>query len=393
MAAEIGALQRNAARSPIVLTANSCWNIVNFRSGLLDELAAAGHPVEVLAPLDDHAQKLVQRGIPLSSLRIDNKGLSPRRDARLFLDYRRELRRIGPAALLSFTIKPNIYGSLAAASLGIPVINNISGLGTAFLRGGWLERLVGRLYRAALRRSATVFFQNADDKALFERRGLVGPDQARLLNGSGVDLDAFTPRPGALPATGPAPTFLLIARMLWDKGVGEFVAAARIVRERLPGARFQLLGPLGADNRSAVPRAEVDAWVAEGVVDYLGEQADVRPFLAAADCVVLPSYREGLPRTLIEAAAMGRPAIATDVPGCRAAIDDGVTGLLCAPRSAESLAQTMLRFAALPPSAREKMASAARKMAVEAFDQRAVAAAYLAALDRAGVPPSAAGQD
>ena len=393
MTAEIGALQRNTARPPIVLTANSSWNIVNFRSGLIDALEATGHKVEVLAPLDDHTQNLVQRGIPLSSLRIDNKGLSPLRDGRLFLDYRRELRRIGPAALLSFTIKPNIYGSLAAASLGIPVINNISGLGTAFLRGGWLERLVGRLYRAALRRSATVFFQNADDKALFEQRGLVRPDQARLINGSGVDLDAFAPRPSAPPGAGSAPTFLLIARMLWDKGIGEYVAAARIVRARLPAARFQLLGPLGADNRSAVPRAEVDAWVAEGVVDYLGEQTDVRPFLAAADCVVLPSYREGLPRTLIEAAAMGRPAIATDVPGCRAAVDDGVSGLLCAPRSADALAQTMLRFAALDPSAREKMASAARQKAVGAFDQRAVAAAYLAALDRAGVSPCAAGQD
>ena len=391
--AEIGALQRNTARPPIVLTANSCWNIVNFRSGLIDALEATGHPVEVIAPLDDHAQNLVQRGIPLSSLRIDNKGLSPRRDTRLFLDYRRELRRIAPAALLSFTIKPNIYGSLAAASLGIPVINNISGLGTAFLRGGWLERLVGLLYRAALRRSATVFFQNADDKALFEQRGLVRPDQARLLNGSGVDLDAFAPRLGALPVAGSAPTFLLIARMLWDKGIGEYVAAARIVRERLPAARFQLLGPLGADNRSAVPRAAVDALVAEGVVDYLGEQADVRPFLAAADCVVLPSYREGLPRTLIEAAAMGRPAITTDVPGCRAAIDDGITGLLCAPRSADALAQTMLRFAAFDTEAREKMGIAARQKAVEAFDQRAVAAAYLAALDRAGVSPCAAGQD
>ena len=393
MTAEIGALQRNTARPPIVLTANSSWNIVNFRSGLIDALEATGHKVEVLAPLDDHTQNLVQRGIPLSSLRIDNKGLSPLRDGRLFLDYRRELRRIGPAALLSFTIKPNIYGSLAAASLGIPVINNISGLGTAFLRGGWLERLVGRLYRAALRRSATVFFQNADDKALFEQRGLVRPDQARLINGSGVDLDAFAPRPSAPPGAGSAPTFLLIARMLWDKGIGEYVAAARIVRARLPAARFQLLGPLGADNRSAVPRAEVDAWVAEGVVDYLGEQTDVRPFLAAADCVVLPSYREGLPRTLIEAAAMGRPAIATDVPGCRAAVDDGVSGLLCAPRSADALAQTMLRFAALDPSAREKMARAARQKAVGSFDQRAVAAAYLAALDRAGVSPCAAGQD
>ena len=374
-----------------MLTANSCWNIVNFRSGLLDFLEKERCQIIVLAPTDAQARKLTQRGTPVITLRIDNKGLSPVRDGKLLADYRRELRRLAPSALLSFTIKPNVYGSLAAHSLGIPVINNISGLGTAFIRGGWLERLVRVLYRASLRRSATVFFQNLDDRALFIERGLVTPRQSQLLNGSGIDLEAFEPRPGT-QQNGEGPIFLLVARLLWDKGVGEFVEAARIVRERLPRARFQLLGPLGADNRTAVPRTEVERWVGEGLVDYLGEQADVRPFLAAADCIVLPSYREGLPRTLIEAAAMGRPAITTDVPGCRAAVDDGLTGLLCEPRSAKSLADALLRFASLDTDECKKMGDAARQKAVREFDQRAVNAAYLAALTRAGVLPACEGQ-
>ena len=376
--------------SPLIaLTANSLWNIVNFRSALIESFASMGYRVVVLAPEGAHAETLLQRGISLAPLRIDNKGQSPLRDIGLIRQYRRELRRLAPAALLSFTIKPNIYGSLAAASLGIPVINNISGLGTAFISGGWLEKLVELLYRAALRRSSTVFFQNRDDQALFVERGLISPGQAQLLNGSGVDLDAFTPRPTG-KQTGIC--YLLVGRLLWDKGVGEFVEAARIVRQTLPESRFQLLGAIGADNRTAVGRASVEGWVSEGLIDYLGELEDVRPCLAAADCVVLPSYREGLPRSLIEAAAMGRPAIATDVPGCRAAIDDQVTGYLCEPRSGAALAEAMIRFAKLDESARTTMGVKARAKAVREFDEKAVVAAYYSSLARAGVISMSTGQ-
>ena len=181
-------------------------------------------------------------------------------------------------------------------------------------------------------------------------------------------------------ANAPGFTFLLVARLLWDKGVGEYVEAARLVGARHPGLRFQLLGPVGADNRSAVPRATLDGWLAEGVVDYLGASDDVRPFIATADCVVLPSYREGLPRSLVEAAAMARPVIATDVPGCRQAVDDGVTGFLCEPKSAQSLADAIERMAGLSATARNKMGRAARQKAVREFDQRLVARAYLDAL-------------
>ena len=396
-------MQREESHPLIAVTANSCWNIVNFRSGLIDSLENAGYRVAALAPEDAHAPKLLQRGIALETLRIDSKGQSPRRDLLLLWQYRRALRRIRPAAMLSFTMKPNVYGSLAAASLGIPVINNVSGLGTAFIAGGAIERIVTALMRHAMRRSSTVFFQNSDDLSLFVERRIVSPVQAQLINGSGIDLDRFapvvrTPEADSTPevdSTSEAigPIFLQVGRLLRDKGVREFVEAARIVRATLPAARFRLLGPLGAANRTAVPDDEVDAWVASGLIDYRGEKDDVRADLAAADCVVLASYREGLPRSLIEAAAMGRPAIATDVPGCRAAVDDGVTGYLCAPRSGTALAEAMLRFAALDQEARNRMGVAARAKAVREFDQKLVAAAYLDALARAGViaAPSRAG--
>jgi glycosyltransferase involved in cell wall biosynthesis len=245
---------------------------------------------------------------------IDSLGLSPVRDIGVLLRYYRLLRRIRPDVFLGYTAKPNVYGSLAAQMLGIRVINNISGLGTAFIGGRLLRRIVSWLYRIALRRSAVGVLPESEDRDLFLDLGLVQPDQTRLLPGSGIDLARFTPEQ-RLPSTDGTFTFLLVGRLLRQKGVREFVEAARMVRRQFPDARFQLLGFLDAPNRSAIGRDEVAAWEAEGAVEYLGETDDVRPALGASDCVVLPSYREGLPRSLLEGAAMAKPLIATDVSG------------------------------------------------------------------------------
>ena len=231
------------------------------------------------------------------------------------------------------------------------------------------------MYRYALARSAVVFFQNPDDRDLFVERRLARPDQARLLNGSGIDLDQFCPSQNARE---PGPLrFLLVARMLRDKGVEEYVGAARILRHEGSAARFLLLGPTDADNRTAISPAQVASWQDEGLVEYLGTSDDVRPHLAAADCVVLPSYREGLPRSLIEAAAMGKPIVTTDVPGCRGAVEDGVTGLLCEVRSAKALADAMREMIALTPSERCAMGRAGRDRAERLYDQDIISAAYL----------------
>jgi glycosyltransferase involved in cell wall biosynthesis len=193
-----------------------------------------------------------------------------------------------------------------------------------------------------------------------------------------VDLEWF--RPAARLPKDEEFTFLLIARLLWDKGVKEYVEAARRVRASFPSARFQLLGFLDVENRTAVPRAQVEAWVEEGLVEFLGAADDVRPFIAAADCVVLPSYREGLPRTLLEAAAMARPLIATDVPGCRQAVEAGVTGLLCRPRDPESLASAMVEMIRAPRERREQWGRAGRARIEREFDEKLVAKLYLQAI-------------
>jgi glycosyltransferase involved in cell wall biosynthesis len=342
----------------VALSINSSWNILNFRGGLIEALKADGYRVVALSPADGYHGRFAAVGIEHEPIEIDSAGLSPLRDLRLLLDYRRKLKRIGADIFLGYTAKPNIYGSLAAHSLGIPVINNISGLGTAFIEKGLLTRIVSRLYRMALRRSAIVFFQNPEDRDLFVSLKLVSEDRNRLLPGSGIDLQRFAPSEEPRP---PAPiTFLLVGRLLWQKGVREYVEAARLVRRDIPDARFRLLGFLDVANRSAVSRADVEAWMAEGLIDYLGETEDVRPHIAAADSVVLPSYREGLPRTLLEGAAMGKPLIASDVPGCRQVVENGVNGLLCKAADADSLAKAMLALARLSAEEREAMGSAGR---------------------------------
>jgi glycosyltransferase involved in cell wall biosynthesis len=368
-----------AAPRTIVIAANSCWNILNFRGSLIRGLKNAGYAPVVVAPEDLEAEaRMAELDTEWIRLRLDRSGLNPVSDLLVWIGYRKLLKRVRPSAFLSFTVKPNIYGCLAAASLGIPAMPNVSGLGTAFIRGGALQGLVSGLYRLAFRKAEVVFFQNPDDRGLFVERGLVREEQTRLLPGSGIDLDRFQPK---APFEGPA-IFLLIGRLLGDKGVREYVEAARLVHRKLPDVRLQLLGPIDDGNRTGIRRDELDRWVAEGAVEYIEASEDVRPFIAAATAIVLPSYREGLPRTLLEGAAMGRPLIASDVPGCRELVDDGLNGYLCKVRDARSLAEAMLKLASLGDSERAAMGAASRRKVEERFGEDLVISAYLEELAR-----------
>ena len=365
-------------RPAIVLSANSCWNIVNFRLALMLALRDHGYRVIVVAPADQHSHRLEGLGVTFVPIAIDSSGLSVVEDLRLIGRYLKIFQALRPVAYLGFTAKPNIYGSLAARMAGARVINNVSGLGTAFIRRGPLTLLLRALYRVSLRTSATVFFQNREDLDLFVAQRTIRPGQARLLPGSGIDLARFKPGGTARPA-GPF-RFLLVARLLWDKGIAEYVDAARLVQALHPELSFQILGPVGVNNRTAVPAADLARWQAEKLIEYLGESDDVRGAIEQADCIVLPSYREGLPRALLEGAAMAKPLIATDVPGCRDVVDEGETGYLCKVRSAESLAAAMLKMVALPAAERAKMGAAGRRKVEHQFCESRVVAKYLEAL-------------
>ena len=373
-----GSVEASGDGRTILVSANSSWNIVNFRSGLIRSLQAGGYRVVVAAPQDEHSPKLAGLGATFVPIAVNSSGLSVIEDLRLLADYVKIFRKVRPFAFLGFTAKPNIYGSLAARSVRAKVINNISGLGTAFIKKSPLTWLVSHLYRLSLRRSVTVFFQNRDDLDLFTRAGIVRAGQARLLPGSGVDLERFKPL-AKQRRDGPV-RFLFVARLLWDKGVGEYVEAARIVRALHPEAVFQLLGPAGANNRTAVPSDELERWRGEGVIDYLGATDDVRAAMEQADCVVLPSYREGLPRALLEGSAMGKPLIATDVPGCREVVIDGQTGYLCEVRSVRSLADAMLKMIDASDSERSAMGARGRAKVEQEFCESRAISRYLEAL-------------
>lgn len=363
------------------MSANQGWNILNFRAGLIRALIADGHEVIAAAGDDGTFPKLRQLGVRPIALPIDGAGTSIVRDARLFLRYWELMRREQPDIFLGWTIKPNIYGSLAAALCGIPCINNISGLGTAFLRPGWLTAVARSLYRPGLRRSATIFFQNEADRALFIERGIVRPEQAQRIPGSGIDTARFDPSAYPEPSGDPV-RFLMVARLIRDKGVLEYAEAARRLRQHHRDVRFQLLGSLDIPNRTAIGREMLQQWIDEGIIDYLGTMDDVRPALAHADCVVLPSYREGLPRVLIEAAAMARPAIATDVPGCRDVIIEGVTGFLCRPRDAIDLADRMEAMLRLSSAGRKAMGDTGRIHIEASFHEKIVTEMYRQEIDR-----------
>ena len=361
----------------VLLTVNAAWNVRNFRWPIVRALLARGDRVTVVAPRDEAVPGLEAEGVRFLPLEMHQEGLHPLENLRVAAQLAATFRRERPDVILSWTIKNNIFGALAARAFRIPFIPNVSGLGTAFLSGSAFQRVAETLYRLAFRSLPAVFFQNAEDRALFVERRLVRTDSARLLPGSGIDLARFAA--AAMPE-GP-PAFLMIARLLRHKGVAEYFEAARLVRAEYPEARLRLVGASGG-NRTAISEATLQTWLCEGHVEWLGPTNDVRPEIAASHCVVLPSYREGAPRTLIEAAAMARPVIATDVAGCREVVEDGVTGWLCEVCSGESLAAAMASFIAMSGTERALMGARGRAKMEREYDEAIVVAAYLAEIAR-----------
>ncbi len=329
-------------------------------------------------PVDASVSKLQSMGCKVEPLTVQPHGRNLWADFLLFWTYVRLLWRYRPVALLSFTVKPNIYGGLAARLLSITQVGNVSGLGTAFIQDGWLGKLVGWLYRRGLGGARTVFFQNPDDRDLFLVRRLVRERQVALLPGSGVDLDYFKPLGGRSAGEQNSFVFLFIGRLLGDKGLIELLQAVKLLKD--PALRLLILGPDGGTNPTAIAPGVLAQLRQDPQIELLGPTDDVRPFIAEADCVVLPSYREGTPRSLLEAAAMGKPLIATNVPGCRQVVQDGYNGYLCRVKDPHDLARAMRQLMQLSPEQHEAMGQASRNLAEELFDEKLVVEKYLEAL-------------
>ena len=354
----------------LLIVANTSWYLYNFRLGLIRSLLDHGYEVSTLSPEDESSASLQDVGCHHIHLEMDNKGLNPISDLKMKIRLIDIYGQTNPDLIIHFTIKPVIYGSIAAAKLGIPSVNNITGLGTSFIKKNWVTWIVKWLYRLSQKNVDHVFFQNADDCELFERDKLIPENVSQeVIPGTGIDTDHFNVRP--YPERNPV-TFLLIARLLWDKGVGEFVEAARQIKSEFSDVRFQLLGFLDVSNRTAISRRQMQIWTEQGVIDYLGETDDVREHIASSSCVVLPSYREGLPRTLLEAASVGRPIIATDVTGCREVVEHGVNGYLCKAKDANDLAEKMKDMIKLSIDERREMGLRGREKMEQHFDEKII---------------------
>jgi len=367
----------------IVLLASYAPSLVNFRGHLIGELVKAGHEVIAAAPegadSTGAAEKVAGLGARFEPVPLQNAGLNPLAERRTLRWLTRWFKELHPDLVLSYTIKPVIWGSLAARKAGVKEIAAIiTGLGYAFAGGSFKQNVVGCvarfLYRRALSNTSRVFFQNPDDRRLFVEQRLVSAEKTLVVNGSGVDLDHY--RAGDAPVS--PVVFLMCARLLRDKGVFEYLEAARDVKRTHPEAVFRLLGPY-FDNPMAIQPQELQPFIADGTVDYCGDAEDVRPHFAAASVFVLPSYREGTPRTVLEAMSMCRAVITTDVPGCRETVIEGDNGFLVAARDSVGLAEKMRKFLA-DPGLITSMGGRSRDIAEQRYDVRLVTSAILAGL-------------
>ncbi len=368
----------------IALVANSTWNIYNFRLNLIQYLEDHNCEVVVIAPVDEYIRYLNKahkiKHIPLKGLK--RKGKNPFHDIRLTLNLARIYHKEKPDAIIHYTIKPNIYGNLAAKWCNIPSICVVTGLGYTFLHQGISNKISNWLYKLSFRYSQKVAFENSDDKDLFIEMDLASAEKCAVINGCGIDTNFFKPEKKKSVF---ARKFLFIGRLLYDKGIVEFVQAAKEVRAIYPEVEFQVLGELDAGNPSALDKDRLLKWVDNKVINYLGTTPDVRTYIQKADVIVLTSYREGLSKVLMEGLAMGKPIITTDTPGCRQTVDHGRNGYLVPVKSVDAVVKACKDLINMTAIDLEIMGQLSRKKAIEVYDDSLVVKKYGEILEEIGI--------
>jgi glycosyltransferase involved in cell wall biosynthesis len=366
----------------VTISSNTSWYLYNFRASTIRRLRAEGFRVVCLSPPDDYSQKLMDDlGCEWLPLVMNNQGSNPFRDSGLVYQFWRYYRQLRPVAALNFTIKNNVYGTWAARALGVPAINNVSGLGTAFIRKGLVSAIVRMLYKTSQPFAHRIFCQNEEDLSQLVEAKLVPRERLELLPGSGVDLERFNP--GLRRAHSGPFRFLYAGRMLADKGLNELIAAVHMLNAGGLKCNLWLSGFADVENVSAISDTQLTEWAQDTAIKWLGPSDSMEALYAEADCVVLPSYREGMPRSLLEAGAMGLPVVTTDVPGCRNVVQEGVNGLLCEVKSCESLKQAMRRVLAMTNEQLAEMGENGRRLVSEKFDEQLVVDATIRAIESA----------
>lgn len=359
----------------ILILANSASGLCSFRLELVTRLVAEGYRVLVSVPVDPCVPDIEAAGATVLPILIERRGTNPLKDLQLLWRYYRLLRRERPDAVLTYTIKPNVYGGWAASLLRIPYLANITGLGSAVENPGLLQQLTVAMYRVAMRRASCIFFQNRGNEAFFAQRQIRNAVH-RVIPGSGVNLEKFTLRP--YPAESQPLQFVFISRLMREKGIEDYFAVARHFKARYPDMQFHILGRC-----EEAYEATLKALHDQGIVQYHGQQKDVRPFIEQAHCTIHPTfYPEGMSNVVLESAALGRPVITTQRHGCMEAVDDGLTGYLFPERQTEALIACVERFIALPYAAKVHMGQAAHDKMAREFNRLIVVEAYLQELQK-----------
>jgi glycosyltransferase involved in cell wall biosynthesis len=363
----------------IAITSNTSWYLYNFRKNTILALIAKGYKVIAIAPHDKYSSKFSELGCEFTYINIDQGGTNPFHDLQTFIDFHRIYKNTNIDVVLNFTPKNNIYSTLAANFNGTKSINNIAGLGILFINESVTSKIARFLYKISQSKASKLFFQNEDDRRLFLEKKITTGVPTDRLPGSGVDLSRFTLTPAL---NDNKVRFLLVARMLYDKGIQQYVDAARTLKQKYgDNIELCLLGFLDVNNPSAVSNSDMNSWVEEGIINYLGVSDNVEQEIAKVDCMVLPSYyREGVPKSLLEAGAMGKPIVTTDNVGCRETVDDGLNGYLCEPRSSESLTEKLELIINMSHEQRLEMGGKSRLKIQNEFDEKIVIQKYLDAV-------------
>lgn len=359
----------------IAFVGNTSFSLYNFRLGIMKSFIAKGYEVYAIAPNDKYSELFVHENITYINLEIDGKGTSIFKDSSLIYNIYKTYKEQKFSYVFHYTIKPVIYGSIICRILKVPNIAITTGLGYAFFSTNLLNRFVTKLYKKALEKVDEVWFLNTDDRALFTGRGIINKSSGFVLNGEGVNSEFFCPQ--NKNRSDNKFIFLLLSRLVKEKGIVEFVVAAKNLKEKYPNIECQILGKTDIDNPSNIPIEKVEDWEREGYIKHFKDSLDVRSYIANADCVVLPSYyREGIPRCLLEAMSMERPIITTNNVGCIELIDDKVNGLMCKTNDIIDLTKKMEEMYILSENERKKMGENGRKKVLEKFDEKIIIEQY-----------------
>jgi glycosyltransferase involved in cell wall biosynthesis len=367
----------------IGIVANTAFNIYNFRLGLIKALEAKGHKVFAIAPSDNYVDLLKEEQINFIALKqLSRKGTNPINDLKLINEFRKLYKENKLDVVLQYTIKPNIYGTFAAKLIGIKSVCTVTGLGYTFLNNSIASKVAHRLYRLAFSFTDKVLFQNNDDVQTFLEHQLVDKDKTQVVPGSGIDTDRFSPDFCEVKNDDGITRFLMIGRLLKDKGVNEYIIAAKNILQKNKHIEFHLLGEIDNQNPSAIKTEELQLWINTGIIHYHKHTKDTRPYICHADCVVLPSYREGMPRVILEGMAMGKPCITTDAPGCKDSIIDNESGFICKTADVDALQQTMEHFILLDKNDKIRLGNNARYRAKNIFSTENINNSYLELLSK-----------